>query len=147
MSLVIPKVLVENVGMVPLRIAGGRILYLGFESQLDAAAAFAMKRMSGLTVESGLLDPTTLRAARETLSKCDFVACTFERVVSVETLSSKVAFALSETQPRASRLVRVHQFYWLRMWLERGAMSSEYGSIPATKEDVMDRVYSLGTGQ
>ena len=147
MALLAPKALVERLGMVPLRIAGGRILYLAFEDQLDASAAFAMERMSGLKVESGLVDGAQLKAARQRLCEYDFVDAAFEQVPDIESMSGKITMALGKLQPRASRLVRVHQLYWLRMWLETGAMSTRDGGVPATKEDVVDRIYTVGYEQ
>jgi hypothetical protein len=145
MALVAPKVLVERLGMVPLRIAGERILYLGFEDRLDASAAFAIERMSGLKVESGLVDGTQLKVARKRLCEFDFVDATVEEVAEVESMPKRVASALATKRPKASRLVRVHKFYWLRMWLESGAMRHSEGGVPATREDVVDRVYTVGT--
>jgi hypothetical protein len=147
MALLAPRVLVERLGMVPLRIAGERILYLAFEDQLDASAAFAMERMNGLKVESGLVDGEQLKAARQRLCECAFVEATVEPVAQIESMVEKMTSALAKMQPRASRLVRVHQFYWLRMWLETGAMSTRDGGVPATRDDVVDRIYPLGYEQ
>jgi hypothetical protein len=144
MARLAPKVLVERVGMVPLRIAAGRILYLAFEDHLDASAAFAMERMSGLKVESGLVDGVQLKTARQRLCECEFVDAAFEPVADIDDMLGKITLMLGKLQPRASRLVRVHQFYWLRMWLETGAMSTRDGGVPVSREDVVDRIYSMG---
>jgi Type II secretion system (T2SS), protein E, N-terminal domain len=144
MALAIPKFLVERLGIVPLRIAAGRILYLAFEDRLDASAAFAVERMSSLKVESGLVDASELRAARQRLLDCDFVDAMHESVGETETISEKIAAVLGKMQPRASRLVRVHQFYWLRMWLESGSMTTGDGGIPTSREDVIDHIYTKG---
>lgn len=144
MALLAPRELVKRVGMLPLRIAAGRILYLAFEDRLDASAAFAMQRMSGLKVESGLVDGAQLKVAWHLLRDCDFVDAAFEQVDDIESMSSEITFTLGKIQPRASRLVHVHQYFWLRMWLESGAMSTREGGIPATKEDVVDRLYTIG---
>jgi len=143
MALVVPKLLVEQLQMVPLRIAAERILYLAFADGLDASAAFAVERMSGLKVESGLLDSAQWNAARQSLSECEFVNAAFEPVATAQAMSRKIASALTRIGPRASRLVRVHRFYWLRMWLETGAMRAGDGGVPATREDVVDRIYTL----
>jgi len=144
MALLAPRELVKRVGMLPLRIAGGHILYLGFEDELDASAAFAMERMSGMKVKSGLVDGEQLKAAWHRLRNCVFVDSSIERVDDIETLSIDIAFALGKLQPRASRLVHLHQYFWLRMWLETGAMSTREGGIPATRADVVDRIYTIG---
>ena len=144
MALAAPRVLVERLGLLPLRMAAERILYLAFEDRMDASAAFAMERMSGLKVESGLVDGTQLKSARERLLRSTFVDATLEQVPDAEAMTMKMAAALCELRPRASRLVRVHQFCWMRMWLERGAMRSWDGGVPTSKEDVVDRIYTIG---
>jgi len=143
MALAVPRLFVEAFGIVPIRVAGKRFLYLAFADELDASAALAIEHMSGLKVESGLTDPATWTAARQRLTSCDAVNATFEQVADTGSMSRKLASALVGMQPRASRLVRVHQFYWLRMWLESGAMSNRDGGVPATREDVADRIYAV----
>jgi hypothetical protein len=147
MALAVPRLLLEQLGILPLRIAASRILYLAFADQLDAAAAFAMERMSALKVQSGVLGEAEWAAARQRIYESSFVDCAFEHAPTQASLSTKIASVVTRTQPRASRLVRVHQFYWLRMWLESGAMSAADGGFPATREDILDRVYTVGTEQ
>ncbi len=142
MALAAPRVLVEAMRLVPLRIASEKILYVGFEDRMDASAGLALERMSGLKVESGLVDATLLDAARRRLLECSFVEASTEQVADESALAAKIACVLNTVQPRASKLVRVHGFYWLRMWLESGAMRS--GGVPVTTEDMQDRVYTLG---
>jgi hypothetical protein len=146
MALAAPKFLIERLGIMPVRTAAGRILYLAFADRPDASAALAMGRMSGLTVESGLVDEAELKEARRRLFECKFVEAVVEDAADIEDLSTAIAATLSKLQPMASRLVRVHEFFWLRMWLERGAMGVGDGGIPATPEDVADRIYSIRTG-
>jgi hypothetical protein len=147
MALAAPRLLVEAMGVVPLRTAGRRFLYLAFVDRPDASTAFALERMSGLKAESGLADPAQWSAAQRMLCASGFVEQKFEQVVDIESMSRKIASTLAGMQPRASHLVRVHQFYWLRMWLEEGAMSTPDGGIPPMKEDVVDRIYKVGREQ
>jgi hypothetical protein len=147
MALAVPKLLVETFGAVPLRVAASRILYLAFADRLDASMALAIERISGLKVESGLANASRLDAARQTLLASTFVPATFEQVGNIDDLSSAVAATISRMQPRASRLARIHHLYWLRMWLETGAMRSPGGGIPITTEDVVDRLYTVGAEQ
>src|SRR6516165_3068156 len=64
MALVAPRVLVEEFGFLPLRVAGGKILYVGFEDRLDASTALALEQMTDLKVESGLVQTEEYAAAR-----------------------------------------------------------------------------------
>jgi hypothetical protein len=108
--------------MVPLRVAGRRIIYLAFEDRLDASVGYAIEQMNGLKVECGLVDGAQLKIMRQRLCECDYVDAMYEHVADLESVSNSIALALGKLQPRSSRLVRVHQFIWLRMWLETGAM-------------------------
>jgi hypothetical protein len=141
MSLVMPKVFIEKIGLLPLRVAGSRILYLGFSDRLDASAAFATEQMTELKVESGVVDAAQFETARGRLLACDGGDIRLETVEDKDTMTARITAILEQKQPIASRLVRVHQDYWLRLWLESGAIG-RIDSLPATREDVVDYVFS-----
>jgi hypothetical protein len=147
MALLAPRVLVESAGMVPLRVVAGSRLYVAFADGVNAVAALAMERITGLKVVSGLMESSQWEAARERLCACPGVETKFEQVGRPELLVEAVADALCRTRPRAARLVRVHHVYWLRMWLESGAMQTNGGGVSPTGEDVLDRLYMLGAKQ
>ena len=44
-------------------VAAGKIVYLGFEDRLDPVLALAVERMTGLRVESGLVQESLFRPA------------------------------------------------------------------------------------
>ena len=144
MALVIPKVLVEEFGLLPLRVAGSRILYLGFADRLDASAAFATEQMMELKVESGVVEGASFEAARQRLLACDGVEAKLETADDNDAMAARITAILEQKQPIASRLVRLHQYYWLRMWLESGALGRT-GNLPVTSEDVKDYVFTVGT--
>ena len=147
MALGMPKRFVAEFGMVPLRIAGSKLLYVAFEEKLNAAAALGLERMSGLKVESGLLPGSQFASARASLLAADSVPVEMKQVGDRDALTAALTRALDRHQPLAARLVRVHQYYWMRMWLESGAMREGDGGIPATREDVGDRLYELESGR
>jgi hypothetical protein len=143
MALAAPRLFVEKFGLLPLRVAGSHILYLGFEERLDASAAFAIEKMSDLKVESGLVTGAQIRSARKRLLECEAVEMKLVTVADKDALAARMTALLEQKQPVASRLVRVHQYYWMRMWLERGAVGKT-GSLPGTGEDVTDHVFVIG---
>lgn len=143
MALVAPRIFIEKFGFVPLRVAGSRILYLGFEERLDASAAFAMERMTGLKVENGLVEGTQFETARSRLFECNGVEMKLETVADKDVLAARMTGILEQKQPLASRLVRLHQYYWMRAWLESGA-TGKAGTLPGTREDVYDHVFLIG---
>ncbi len=142
MALTMPRMFIEEAGLVPLRIAGSRILYLAFEDHLDSSAAFALQKMSELKVESGLLERDLLAVAREKLLACRFVPTERVEVRDSEQMGTRIAEMIEERQPVGARLVRLHQSYWLRTWLEVGAQSGP-GTVPATTEDVADTIFLI----
>ncbi len=58
-----PRLFVDAFGALPLRVAAGKLLYLGFEDRLDPVLALAIERMTGLRVESGLVQGSLFRLA------------------------------------------------------------------------------------
>jgi len=144
MALVTPKLFVEKFGFLPLRVAGSRILYLGFEERLDASAAFAMEKITDLKVESGLVTGAQFQSARSRLLDCDGVEMKLVTVADKDVLAARMTAILEQKQPVASRLVRVHRYYWMRIWLENGAVG-KMGSLPRTGEDVSDHIFMIGT--
>jgi Type II secretion system (T2SS), protein E, N-terminal domain len=142
MAVVLPKVFIEKLGLLPLRVAGSRILYLGFSDRLDASAAFATEQMTELKVESGVVDSAQFETARGRLLACDGVDMKLETVDDKDTMTARITAILEQKQPIASRFVRMHQDYWLRLWLESGAVG-RIGSLPAAREDVIDYVFSI----
>jgi len=125
---------------VPLRVAGSKLLYVAFEEQMNAAAALGVEMMSGLKVESGLLPGSQLATARAAILAADAVPVEMKQVEDRETLTAGIVRVLEHHQPLATRLVRVHQYYWLRMWLESGAMTG-VGNVPSSPEDVKDYLF------
>ncbi len=137
MALALPPALRTLCSVAPLRVAGGRILYLAFDETVDAAAAFALERMSGLKVESGVLPGAEFTCAVTALDECSTVDCRQFDVADREGLVERVVDALVKLQPIASKMVRLRDRYWMRLWLERGAFGRN-GMLPVTGEDVVD---------
>ena len=105
LTALMPRLFVDAFGALPLRVAAGRLLYLGFEERLDPVLALAVERMTGLHVESGLVQGSLFRPAHTRL-----LSAKFPRVELIEA-SSEVAArcypgAIERAQPAESRLVR-----------------------------------------
>jgi len=143
MALVMPKRFVAEFGLVPLRVAGSSLLYLAFADRMNAATALGVEQMSGLQVESGLLTGSQFETARTSILEADAVPVQMTQVSDRDGLTAGIVRALEQRQPLAARLVRVHQYYWLRMWLETGAMSG-IANLPPGPEDVADYLFVIG---
>jgi hypothetical protein len=143
MALAVPKLFVEKFELLPLRVAGSRILYLGFDDRLDATSAFAVEKMTELKVESGLVEGAQFQAARSRLLEYHGVEMRLETAADEDVLAARMTAILEQKKPVASRLVRLHQYYWMRVWLESAAVG-KVGSLPRTGEDVMDYIFTIG---
>jgi len=142
MARVMPRIFVEEFGLLPLRVAGSKILYLGVEDRLDASVTLAVEQMTELQVVSGLVAAPQLTAARSRLMECDAVAARREEVSDADTLAARITAILEQKQPVESCLARVHGYYWLRLWMERGTLGRS-GSLPVTKDDMLDYLFTL----
>ncbi|HUN82957.1 MAG TPA: hypothetical protein VMU48_01190 [Terracidiphilus sp.] len=114
---VMPRLFLDAFGALPIRVAAGKVLYLGFEEGLDRTLALATERMTGLRVESGVVQESNFRRVHEHLLKQPFPHIELVEAVSEMAASHVLAKSVERLRPVASRLVRVHDCLWLRMWL------------------------------
>jgi hypothetical protein len=117
LTALVPRLFVDAFGALPLRVAAGRILYLGFEDHLDPALALAVERMTGLQVEGGLVEESAFHPAHARLLEARFPAAELIEAATEPALSAAFAKAVERSRPVESRLARVHDCLWLRMWL------------------------------
>lgn len=142
MALVMPKIFVEESGMLPLRIAASHILYVGFEDFPDASTILALEKMTGLRVESGLIKTEEYRTIQKAFQESEGIEVRQESFSETDALAARIAAVLEQKQPIASRLVRIHQLYWLRLWLETQSIGLN-GTIPRSSEDMIDYVFAM----
>jgi len=138
LTALVPRLFVDAFGALPLRVAAGRLLYLGFADRLDAVLALAIERMTGLRVESGLVRdsqfaPAHLRMLGARFPRVELIEASSELAI-VHALSK----AVEKTRPVEGRLVRVHDCLWLRMWTR-----TQDGALPDAAS-VHDLICSIG---
>ena len=134
LSPLLPRLFVDAFGALPMRVAAGRVVYLGFEDRLDSALAMALERMSGLAVESGLVQESQFRPAHNRMLEAKFPALELLEAASESAAVRALARAIERSRPTDSRLVRVHDCLWLRMWHK-----NQTGPVPesACVQDVL----------
>lgn len=122
-----PRLLVEACGAAPVRqSSSGRIL-LAFEDALDHCLSLALERMHGVPVEAGVMVSTEFRRMRETLIEAKFPKLRLIEVADRNVLARALTRRIEQFQPMDAALVRVREYYWLRMWktLDRDAAGAE----------------------
>ncbi len=137
MAPVLPRLFVEAFDALPLRVAAGQILYLGFEERLDPVVSLAIERMAGLRVEAGLVRDSLFYTAHRRMLESAFPRADLIETGSEAPLVRILSRALERVKPIESRLVRVHDCLWMRMWSR-----PQSGSVPAA-DGVEDVICSL----
>jgi len=137
LTALVPRLFVDAFRALPLRVAAGKILYLGFEDHLDAALALALARMTGLDVIGGVVQESAFRPAHSRLLEARFPAAELIEAQTEPALALAFAKAVERARPVESRLVRVHDCFWMRMWLK-----PERGPLPES-ESIRDLIGSL----
>jgi hypothetical protein len=117
LTALVPRLFVDAFGALPLRVAAGKILYLGFADRLDPALALAVERMTGLRVESGLVEESEFRPAHARMLAAEFPPAELMEAATEPALAAALAAALERAGAVEARLARVHDCFWLRMWL------------------------------
>jgi hypothetical protein len=136
-TVLVPRLFADAFGALPLRLAAGRILYLGFVDRLDPVLALAIERMTGLRAECGIVQESAFRAAHARLLEARFPRVELLEASSEAILAEAIAARLEKAKPVESRLVRVHDCLWLRMWRR-----PQHGPVPdhAAVEDLIASV-------
>lgn len=136
----LPRFFLDAYGALPLRVAAEKILYLGFEDRLDPALALAVERMTGLRVESGLVEESRFQVAHGRMLEARFPATELVEAVSETALARALVQAIEKLRPVEARLVRVHDCAWLRLWLR-----AQHGPLPELSA-VRDLIGSIERG-
>lgn len=138
LTVLLPRLFVDAFGALPLRVAANKLLYLGFEDRLDPVLALAVERMTGLRVESGLVQESLFRPAHARMLSSRFPPVELIEASSELALVRALAKSIEGARPAESHLVRVHDCLWLRMWLR-----PQRGPVPESAA-IQDLICSIG---
>jgi hypothetical protein len=139
LTVVLPRLFVDAFGALPLRIAAGKLVYMGFEDRLDPMLALAIGRMTGLRVENGLVQGSLFRQAHTRMLKSRFPAVELIEAVSEPAIVHVLSRAIEKHRPVEARLVRVHDCLWLRLWKK-----VQQGPLPEPAS-IQDLICSIGS--
>jgi len=143
MAMILPRCFVEKYGLLPLRIAGSQLLYLGFQNHLDVSAAYAIERMTELQIERGVVEQREFEREKARLLASLFPEVESEVVLTTEELIARITKVVEDAMAPRAKLVRLHQHFWLRVWKQTGA-KLEAGTVPSRFEDVHDYLFTVG---
>lgn len=139
MAHIFPRILIDTFGVVPLRVAGKHLLYVAFEDKIDRSLVLAAERMLGLKVEAGVMRDAEYHGIRQQMMRTQFPKT---RLLAAENMRGMVhAFTsfIEECKAVRSQIVRVHDYFWLRIWRQ----NAENWSSSSSSENVEDMVCTL----
>jgi hypothetical protein len=105
---------------------------------MDPVVALAVERMSGLRVESGLVQESLFSPAHSRMLSARFPAVELIEASSEPAAAHAFSKFIERTRPVDSRLVRVHDCLWLRMWRR-----PQVGPMP-DRDSIQDLICSIG---
>ena len=137
----VPRLFVDTFGLLPVRVTSSRNLHIGFEESVDRCVTFAVERMSGLPVEAGLVHGPDFHRAHRRMLAAIYPKTRIMEASGVEALVRTLAAIIEEARPVEAKLVRIHDFLWLRLWRSAGGLAHRQPVPP--REAVEDVVCSL----
>lgn len=138
MTMFAPRLLLEAFQILPLRVAGTALLYAGFREGIDRSLCFAMERMADLKVEAGVVNGSEFDRAHERLMRGNFPRARLVEASNIKALSGTLTRVIEEIRPCQSRMVRVHDYLWLRLWKRSdSAIRGTNLPAPSAVEDVI----------
>jgi hypothetical protein len=138
LAALVPRLFVDAFGALPLRLAAGKLLYLGFEDRPDPVLALAIARMHGIRVEAGVVESSLFGPAHTRLLGAQYPETVLAEASNEAAAIALLARAVERVHPAQARLVRVHDCLWLRCWRRVPA-----GALPEPGQ-VRDVICSLG---
>ncbi len=150
MAAVAPRAILQRTGTLPLRLlretrgsetASDRDhrLAVAYTDTIDRQAVFGLRWMHDMAVDAGVAPKTQWTEAHTHVLSTSGVAAEEIDCSSLADMESSIMRTLKRLQPVESRWARVHEFFWLRLWLEPAALAGG----PRHTEDVLDLVYRM----
>jgi hypothetical protein len=115
-SALIPRLLLDTYGMVPLRNGSSRLAYLAFEDRVDSSVALAVERMSGIHIEAGVVTASEFLRVHERMMRASFPKAQLMEAKSSSMVAKEMAAVIERLRPHQAKLVRMHRYFWLRVW-------------------------------
>jgi hypothetical protein len=141
MAAMFPRLLVDSLNVIPLRLAGRHLLYVAFEERIDRCLVLAVERMLGLKVEAGVLSASEFRRRQGEILRASFPKARLLEAMNMRGLVHAFTGMMEENKPVQAKIVRVHDYFWLRLW--RNPMPAEDSKALPGIPDVEDMVCAL----
>ena len=136
----VPRLLMESFRFFPVRMSTTGVLYIAFENRIDHSVTLGIERITGLRVEAGLVQGSEFDSAHNERMGARFLPAKIMEAISMESLLKGLTSLIEKEKPVDTQIVRIHDFYWLRLWKE-SLRAAGPPFVPA--DGVMDVVCSV----
>jgi hypothetical protein len=137
-----PPFLAEALGALPVRISGGKLLYLAFSERIDRSLSYAVEHMTGLRVSGGIARESEFRREQARFLSAAAPKTRFLEAGTQTALARGISAWIEEQRPMEARLARVHEVWWLRIWRRESRGGLLRG--PEAIEDLLATVGAAG---
>jgi hypothetical protein len=111
-----PGFLCEALGALPVRAVGSKLLHVAFSGRIDRSLSYALERITGMRVAAGLGRDSEFEGAQALFLKAAAPRTRFLEAASSWVLVRAITRLIETEKPVEARLVRIHDYYWLRIW-------------------------------
>lgn len=139
---VLPRLLAEVCGAIPVRAAGR--MFLVCAEAVDRSLSYATARITGLNVTSAMAGDREWRQAQEDYRVTPGPRSDFIEAADTTTLVRVLGRRIEALRAVEARLVRVHEFWWLRVW--RRATAETGIAACGAVEDLLGTLRSSAAG-
>lgn len=137
-----PAAVIQRTGMLPVRVLSDDQIGIAFDTDPDQQAIFALKRIHDRPVLAGIAHASQMAEARQQMRQAQCVQATETECENTQELVREIVRLLQRVQPIESRWARLHNIFWMRLWLEPAALAAG----PINRDDVLDHIVHLPSG-
>ena len=112
----IPRIFGEAFGALPLRVAGGVLLYVAFRGQIDPCVTLGIEKVTRLRVEAGVMEDRAFNRCYGELMQARTPKLRLLEAERETAVIHALCRTIESAKPVESRLARIHDCLWLRMW-------------------------------
>lgn len=137
----LPRLFMDSFQFFPVRLSNTGTLYIAFEDHIDHSVTLGIERITGLKVEAGLIHGSEFDSKHHESMQADFLPARMIEADNMEQLLQSLTSLIEKEKPLDTQIVRIHDFYWLRLWKE-SPRPAEPPYLP--QDGVLDVICSLG---
>ncbi|MDR5726429.1 MAG: hypothetical protein RB191_03060 [Terriglobia bacterium] len=141
-STLVPRILLDTYGMVPLRTGSARLAYLAFEDRMDSTVALAVERMSGIRIEAGVVTASQFLRVHERMMGATFPKAQLLEVKTSGMVAKEIAAVIERVRPHQAKLVRMRRYFWLRLW-HTPEFSRSASGPQVTSSSLLPRIHQV----